>query len=248
MGLADNLGGPTLTAVSSGGRAGRETPNPRNRNAGVSVVVRTIPRMDDFRISGRFHDALLADLVVEEPDLGWLKEPIREPYEVVRHLARQLGLRDSSDVAGLDATLLFIAQELEALLRGSWPPSHDLQTCRSLVHEAVKHLHPSEVYATLNAGPAEWRKNALRPDSTVQSLRTQLPPILERAMTTAVSRMIGRWVTWDVPALHRRNGTAVDRVVIDVRTGQTSRTPYQRATGRDRQDRLDAPYVPPGRT
>lgn len=200
-------------------------------------------------ISPRLKQALVADLVMDDLTQAsdhWLVEPLREEDDWTEHLARQLGIRDTSGSADMHSTLLLIVRELDELIR-TWPPPRDGAAWKDLAHDATKHLTPIEVYATLLAGPASWRSQTVPVGCKVDRLHLHLQPALEKVLTAELSRMVGDWVKWDIRKLReRRDAARAEQVTQDARE-VTPRVPPRRRPDYD-PNRPTQSFQPPGRT
>ena len=209
---------------------------------------------EELRISPRLRNALVADRVVEDLGPGgdrWLTDPMRDPEMWTEHLGRQLGLRSTYGPGGIHDTLLVVVSQLDALLR-TWPPQHDLAVCKQIAHEATKHLSPTELVATLLAGPDQWRRMKIETGCRVDGLSAQLKPLLTKAMATDLNRVLSRWVEWDIRKLRDRRQKALAAQTADrvpsAPEEPTRRVRNQRPTGRELTDLITPRYQPPGRT
>lgn len=205
------------------------------------------------RISPRLKHALVADLVLEDlADDGarWLVEPLRDEWEWTEHFARQLGVRTTDGPSGVHESLLMIIREIDEMIH-VWPPRHDIAVCRELAHEATKHLSPIELYATLLAGPPQWRRAKIEAGCKVEGLAGHMQPILEKALAAELNRVLGKWVEWDIRKLRERRKEVVEANEAAAREKANAArpsVPRRRPTDRDRGDRLTTLYQPPGRT
>lgn len=207
------------------------------------------------RISPRLQHALVADLVVGDlsPEAdALLIRPLRDEWDWTSHLGRQLGMAPiRDDRCGIHETLLFIVREL-AVEVNNWPVRHDEGTCRVLARAATKDLGAVEVYSTLLAGPSQWRKARLDTPSTVENLNRHLQPLLENALTTSLASMLKRWVEWDVPKLGKRRKAAIEAQqkaeAEEAAKANSQAASRGKPSPRDRKERLDGYFTPPGRT
>ncbi|MDQ6796606.1 MAG: hypothetical protein M3011_01040 [Actinomycetota bacterium] len=183
----------------------------------------------------------------------WLVEPLRDERDWSDHLARQLGMETTYGPGGIHDTLLVALLEIDDLLKGAWPPRHDLGVCKEIAHEATKHLSPTELVATLLAGPPTWRRSRIEAGCRVDRLSVKLQPLLQKALATDLNRVLAKWVEWDIRKLRDRRQKAIDEANAAARaqalaTAPTPRVRYKRPTGRDLDDLLRPRYQPPGRT
>jgi hypothetical protein len=219
----------------------------------VSSYARLVDQRSNegFRPSTRLRAALVADLVMNDVDERgdvWLSEPLREEHEWTEHFGRQLGITWMYGDGGVHDTLMLILPEVDRLIR-TWPPTRDLKVCRELAHEATKHLSAVELVGTLLAGPSSWRQAKVESGCRVDRLRNHLQPMLEKLLAAELHRVLDQWERWDIRELKSRRREALEtaRTRNEAEAAQP-RTPYRRPTGRDRLDRLEPPYQPPGRT
>jgi hypothetical protein len=208
-------------------------------------------------ISVRLRDALVADLVDEAVALKWDEEVerlthdrIKEDYEVAAHLGRLLGFHTIAGPGDIKATLMSLVPELQRMLR-DWPLPEDGKSVDILARQACRDLSPNEVYATLLAGPARWRRDALR--CTVDGLSEQLAPILLRGFTSSLNEMLRRWAALDVPKLYLKwqndKKTRDEKARKAERAARAALTPEERRRKREDDAKIRSGYfTPPGRT
>jgi hypothetical protein len=86
----------------------------------------------------------------------------------------------------------------------------------------------------------------------IEKLGAHMLPLLERSLAAELTRMLGQWVKWDIRELAKRRKEAVkarERAEAEADAdARPSRASYERPTGRDRWDRTQPQYRPPGRT
>ncbi len=207
--------------------------------------------VEPVRISGRMKNALVADLVLADPENGdeWLVSPMRDEYEWTEHFGRQLGMRRTYGPGGIHDTLMVLVVEVDEWLR-TWPPKPDPKSVQTLAHQATKFLTPVEVYATLLAGPGRWGQARIDEGCRLDRLGAHMQPMLEKALASEINRLLDDWVKWDIRKLRERR----DEALKALRAAQPKavperppRIPYQRPTGKERAERLKH-YHPPGRT
>jgi hypothetical protein len=211
---------------------------------------------DEYQISPRLKDALISYLVAddlsEEGDY-WLRHRLRGPTEWTEHLGEQLRIKDRHGVAGIHDTLLAMIPEIDRLV-GNWPPPTTPEQCESLALVAVKNLDSMEVYATLLAGPGEWRRGRISAETTVEGLSARLKPMLHKALASELSRVFDNWVKWKVPALHVRRKEAIEAEnTRQLAEAEASRPKVVRkrdpqAIAARRADSGGPPFNPPPRT
>jgi hypothetical protein len=204
----------------------------------------------EVRITQRMRDALIADLVREDPtDDYWFGVKF-SARDVTFHLSRQLRLHAAPEAAGIHETLEMIATVVSDLLQ-RWSLPEDLGQCQAIAHEATKHLGAIELVGTLLAGPPRWQSARLG-ECKVERLEKHLQPLLEQLLANELKSLFERWVKWDIRNLRAQRETAIAKA----RTEETARVsaeriqkvPFTRPNGKDREDRYRPQYQPPGRT
>ena len=209
------------------------------------------PRTDGaFRASPRLKNALVADLVFENLDQSgdhYLTDPLNDEYDWTEHFGRQLGLVRTWGDGGIHDTLIFILQQVDDLLR-TWPPPQSPEDCRPLIEAATRSLTPIEVWDTLLAGPAKWRKGKI-PEGTVERLPERLRPVLDRELAASLSQVLTTWVEWDIRKLRERRQEAMKAAEDKARAeARAAAPPRRRPTRKEIEDNRVVPFDPPGRT
>jgi hypothetical protein len=203
---------------------------------------------DRFRLSPRFKDALVADLVeVHGEDLKELVGEITTDESTwTENLARQLGFTSPYGVLGLHDTLMQVIYELDPLLN-NWPLPDDGQACNEIAQSATRWLSPVEAYAMLRAGPKNWRKDNTLPRSFPE-LDVYLTHAVRRGLSSALKGLFVRWNHWDIRRLHTRWKEAESRRRADhAAQRRPTLTPEQlEQQKRDRADRRkQTKFIPP---
>lgn len=227
----------------------RRGPLSEGCSAKVSHPLRSVVSVEEQRLSSVLRMGLVADLAmdsaVDEDDDLRLPELPSTRWEAAGHLGRQLGVRvvdEEAEAGDVESTLEFLVRLLDDVVI-PWPPQlDDGRTCRELAHQATKNLSSVEVFATLMAGPPQWRNEQIQA-CKVKKLAAHLKPLLAKGLAAGLNRILGEWVAWDVPRLRDRHRARVEAQRIEK---SAPRAPYQRPEGRERADRLWR-YEPPGR-
>ena len=106
-----------------------------------------------------------------------------------------------------------------------------------------------ELYGTLLAGPPSWRNAKLPVDCKIDGLANRMQIMLERLLAAELSRVLAKWIEWDIPRLRRHHAEAVQKTkAVQATQTATDRVPPVWLTGRDRLDRTTPLFVPRGRT
>lgn len=170
------------------------------------------------------------------------------------NLARQLSI-DLWSQAGIHDTLMVVVPLLDDLLR-AWPPPHTPTDCLPIAEVATRNLTPIEVYATFLAGPGRWRQKRVKDGVTMAGLATVLRPVLASELASELSRMLERWVAWDIRQLQDRWREAVKAKEAAERAEQAAAQANRPARKRRTPEEIAAPrgdnpvgtYQPKGRT
>jgi hypothetical protein len=207
------------------------------------------------RISGRMKNALVADLVMKDLDQAkdrLLTEPLNEPSDWTFHLARQLKVSETSDLGDIRETLKMLVLAIDPLLR-TWSLPLTVDDCRPLAQEVTKGLRAIEIYATLLAGPGDWRRGKIPEATTIAALPMHLRPLLEKGLASELSRVFTSWVTWDVRQLRERWIEAVkaaeaEKVADAIAERRERKRPTPSEIAARRADNAGSTFIPPGRT
>lgn len=211
--------------------------------------------MQPTHIGRALADALRCDLAVDPSSEwdDWFLEPVKDPRDWTRHLARQLGLGNYRQTQELHDTLMMFIDPLDELLR-AWPPAAAPADFVPVAERATAGIDAVELLAIIMRGPNRWRNKSI-PSCKVGALEAHLRPLVIDGLATGLSEMVGRWEQVDVRSLRSRREEAIkaeERLRNSKQNGEAESRPVRkRPTPQELADlqrgRASA-YIPPGRT
>jgi hypothetical protein len=166
---------------------------------------------DRYRPTGFMRNALVAQRVFQDFDDLALTVPLNDEYDWTELLGEQMGIR--VEYGGVvHSVLLFMLPEIENELN-SWPPPLSQEGWVPLAEAATRGLTPTQLYATLLAGPGRWLRGNLE-TGTLDTLPGKLRRLLVRYLASDLAAMSMRWVQWNIRDLKKRR----DALLLEQRT------------------------------